>query len=119
MGPQRRDHQRGELECAAAAGHLRLHEPERPLDPLELEAHGERATFQVEVLPPEAQELALAQAHARRHDIERLQVIPACGRQQALDVLHLERAHLAPLHLRRAHQLGGVPGNQVPLLRLA
>jgi len=100
----------GETHAAATLGSLRdgeLFVRVGAADP-------EHAVFEIKIVPPKPEQLALPQAGMNGKHVESLQAVTGGGIEQLAGLLGRQRFDLLPRDLRWVHRLGDVPGNEAP-----
>jgi len=103
---------------AARRACLRLADRHALRPPLERRAHGKRLPLEIDVLPPEPQELALAHPRRQRQHVERFEVVALRGRQECPRLLGRKRPEGMPAHARRVDERGDVADHVPPAHRM-
>ena len=79
-----------------------------PIDPLEGMAHGDGVGLEIDVGPGQPEQLALAQPGADGGDEERFESVAGDGREEAPDLVRLERMDRSAWHPWRVGELDHV-----------
>ena len=74
--------------------------------------------FEVDVLPVETEQLALAHPGGESEHVEGLEPVPARSLEEHLGLVGIQRPHLVTSHRRRVHEAGHVAGDHAPAGRL-
>ena len=116
---QRSNGRRRQSDVTAALGALglALHKASTP-HPSDRAPYLKHPLLQVDVLPLQAEKLALAHPRGEREDVEGLEAIISSSQEKAARFLGVEGTHLVRCYPRRVHRIGHVDRDQAPTERL-